>query len=412
MTAVRVRMYNVGFGDCFLLTANSRRQRIKILFDCGSIKSGPMSIDAVAKKVVEDVTDDDGVPRIDVVVATHRHKDHVSGFANPEWSRVHVKEVWMPWTEDPTDRTARRIRDTQSKLALRLPSVQSSPTPVREALIQELALNALSNEAAMNLLHHGFAGKPTRRFLAGESGGALLATDILPGIAVYILGPSRDEATIRDMDPPIGQSYLQLMDGGHSVATAPEPFRDDWWVEGDLDPGQILLSQTDRARISQLARTLDFDVAVALDKAVNGTSLMILLQVDEHWLLFPGDAQWGTWNEVLTDQVRRALVAKTTFYKVGHHGSHNATPVEFIEEVLGPNFFAMVSTTHVTQWPSIPKAEMLAAIRNKTKNLVRSDKEADAPRGFTVTAGTCIDVQLASGGSKRPRVRPSHSRGK
>jgi len=75
---------------------------------------------SIVDRIVQDVTDADGVPRIDVVVATHRHKDHVSGFGQASWDNVEVKEVWMPWTEDPTDEEARNIRDIQSSLALGL----------------------------------------------------------------------------------------------------------------------------------------------------------------------------------------------------------------------------------------------------------------------------------------------------
>jgi beta-lactamase superfamily II metal-dependent hydrolase len=99
---VRIRMYNVGFGDAFLVLLPANGKQRRILFDCGSVEAAegvPMS--SVVDRIISDVTDDDGVPRIDVVVATHRHKDHISGFANASWANVEVKEVWLPWTEDP-----------------------------------------------------------------------------------------------------------------------------------------------------------------------------------------------------------------------------------------------------------------------------------------------------------------------
>jgi beta-lactamase superfamily II metal-dependent hydrolase len=118
---VKIRMYNVGFGDAFLVLLPDGDTPRRILFDCGSIEAAkgvPMS--SIVDRIVQDVTDPDGIPRIDVVVATHRHKDHVSGFGQAAWDKVEVKEVWMPWTEDPTDAEARRIRDIQSSLAVGL----------------------------------------------------------------------------------------------------------------------------------------------------------------------------------------------------------------------------------------------------------------------------------------------------
>jgi len=56
----------------------------------------------VVQQVINDARSAPGEPaRIDVVIATHRHRDHISGFADPAWADVEVGEVWMPWTEKP-----------------------------------------------------------------------------------------------------------------------------------------------------------------------------------------------------------------------------------------------------------------------------------------------------------------------
>src|SRR5689334_3541728 len=100
---VTIRMYNVGFGDAFLVRIPDGNTERRILFDCGSIEAAEgVEMKDIVEQIIADVTDADDVARIDVVVGTHRHKDHVSGFANPAWADVEVKEVWMPWTEDPT----------------------------------------------------------------------------------------------------------------------------------------------------------------------------------------------------------------------------------------------------------------------------------------------------------------------
>jgi beta-lactamase superfamily II metal-dependent hydrolase len=408
--AVTIRMYNVGFGDCFLLQLPTTQGKRKVLFDCGTISS-KRPLQSIVDQLLTDVMDADGVPRIDVVVGTHRHRDHVSGFSDKRWKNVEVlevREVWMPWTEDPKDAEAKHIRETQSRLALNLTHTFSEH--VNGAITrrergkferyQKMALNALSNEAAMATLHDGFGGSPLRRFLPEREVAELrFQTDALPGITVHVLGPSHDPAVIRDMDPPAGQSYLRSLDlSSDGVASPPpDPFRRDWWLASHdfeaLYPG-LLLNAVDREKMQRFDLIMQQAVATSLDKAVNGTSLMIMLQIGEAFLLFPGDAQWGTWQAALQNPEARSLLARTTFYKVGHHGSHNATPVEFVEKTLGTDFWAMVSTGQVPQWPNIPRAPLLAAIGQRTGKLTRSDQLPQVGLGAVSNGNLAADVVI------------------
>jgi hypothetical protein len=65
--------------------------------------------------------------------------------------------------------------------------------------------------------------------------------------------------------------------GGNPTVSVPDPFREDWWPEVEPPQTAPLLLPDDRARIRDVNSEFDFNVAVALDKAVNGTSLMIIL---------------------------------------------------------------------------------------------------------------------------------------
>lgn len=229
---VIVRMYNVGFGDAFLVLIPADGGIRKVLFDCGSIKAGEKPLKDIRDRIIVDVTDSDGVPRLDVVVGTHRHKDHVSGFDSAVWRQVEVKEVWMPWTEDPRDDEAKRIRETQSRLAASLVSsfaakVTSAATPsATDQRYYELALNALSNDGAMRTLHEGFAGRPSRRFFPSKTAEEnTFETTTLPGVKIFVMGPSRNKEVIRDMDPPSGKSYLRLLGSAQSGSVVvPDPF--------------------------------------------------------------------------------------------------------------------------------------------------------------------------------------------
>ena len=64
----------------------------------------------------------------------------------------------------------------------------------------------------------------------------------------------------------------------------------------------------------------------ALDRVMNNTSLILLFEVNGQKLLFPGDAQIENWSYALSKPKIMSLLSKVNVYKVGHHGSRNATP--------------------------------------------------------------------------------------
>ena len=86
----------------------------------------------------------------------------------------------------------------------------------------------------------------------------------------------------------------------------------------------------------------------------------------------------------LEDPEWRNLLARTSFCKVGHHGSHNATPRDLLEGALGEGFAAMVSTRSMSNWPDIPRAPLLERLAEKTgRRVVRSDlPPSEMPAGF------------------------------
>ena len=396
---VRIRMYNVGFGDGFLLIVPNKDGRPrKVLVDCGVHMSGTnklLKLKDLVKRIVADVTEPDGVPRIDVVIATHRHRDHVHGFREALWQSVEVGEVWMPWTEHPTDPRAREIRDVQGKIAEQLDKALKKKTdaPLRFGLkgaklaetkeLRNFISNSLPNAEAMKTLHDGFAVFPgrkkvERRFLPpAKREEHSFECDLLPGVHVHVMGPSRDEAVIRDMDPPKGKSYLRmaesLPDGDEKLL----PFREEWVIEDAQGHNAQygFLTEKELAAVKNAGEGTEFGVAVKLEDAVNGTSLMLMFEIGKSFLLFPGDAQWGTWEAARKDPEWLRLLEKTNFYKVGHHGSHNATPKEFVEEIVPENFWGMVSSSPVKKFKHIPRIPLLEAMRDKKHGkIVRMDK--------------------------------------
>ncbi|HEY7167316.1 MAG TPA: hypothetical protein VIB79_22325 [Candidatus Binatia bacterium] len=397
---VVVRMYNVGFGDAFLLHFPAKERSRRVLIDCGmhSIGPGPIPMKDVVRQIIEDVTDGDGTSRIDVVVCTHRHQDHVAGFQSTLWKEVEVGEVWMPWTEHPTDPRARRIREAQSKraqsLTLALAQLGADDTTLA------IAKNSLTNAAAMQTLHKGFRGVRQRRYLpTRKKTERSFSTPLLPEVEVHVMGPAHDEEVIRDMEPEEGESYLQfLLSQAGPSSDRVRPFREEWIMSPKMYEqhfAHIKLNDHQRRAIEKIGTGTDFDLVTKLEKAVNGTSLMLMFVMGRAHLLFPGDAQWGTWTAALRDPEWQELLSKTTFYKVGHHASHNATPRMFVEKHLSKNFSAMVSTRRVNKWPEIPRGPLLKALRARSNRVVRSDlRDIPDPKDFQRTTNY-VQVEFA-----------------
>jgi beta-lactamase superfamily II metal-dependent hydrolase len=413
MTTVRVRMYHVGFGDCFLVTIGDADAARRILIDCGRhAGSRPPVGDekdfkAVVTQLIDDIASECSPPRIDVVVATHRHRDHVHGFSYESlWKRVVVGEVWLPWVEDPDDPSASTIRTNQHNLALRtfhaLRTLKAAGSQVGVDDAIEIAYNCTTNATAFKTLREGFHPKSKQRLRylprQGRRPEQLNQDDcgdvLPPGVTVHVLGPSRDPRVIKRLDPPDGKGYLQLLPVDDSVGadevvppstagsrgTVPSPFEKKWTVRSGEIRSRYGLTDRQLTEIRNIRAGAMGDalqLVYRIDNAVNGTSLVLLIQIGDVKLLFPGDAQWGTWEHILTDERSRELLRGTTLFKVGHHGSHNATPKEFIETFINEATKAAMipvdTTKYKGEWQSIPKDTLLADLQKKGTRILRSD---------------------------------------
>jgi beta-lactamase superfamily II metal-dependent hydrolase len=376
-----VTMFDVGFGDCFLVEIPVARRPFRILFDCGC-HSG--SRQKLADRVIAAVTDAQGNAYIDVVVGTHRHKDHVNGFAADGWEKVEVREVWLPWTENPEDPNARGLAARQVEAAaLAMKALAPAGLGAKdEKHVGDLLGLALTNEAAMDTLYNGFAGGPVRRYLPdAERPLEPLTLSGFPGISFHVMGPTRDETNLGTMDPPKAETFRKLA-AAAAAAQDPRklvPFSERWSGATGVSG---LLSAEDEATIGALsARQNIAALSAAIDNAINNTSLVIMIEVGKAFLLFCADAQWGNWQAILAEPHWRQMLRNTTFLKVGHHASHNASPVSLIDKLLPHGIPAMVSVeTEVHN--NVPYTKLMGAFGDRKYLVARSDEPDSLPEGY------------------------------
>src|SRR6476620_2918455 len=96
---IKVRMYKQGLGDCFLIGfPRANGKTFYMMIDCGVILGTPNAGD-IMQKVVADIIATTG-GHIDLLVVTHEHWDHLSGFlqARQLFPQLHVESVWLAWT--------------------------------------------------------------------------------------------------------------------------------------------------------------------------------------------------------------------------------------------------------------------------------------------------------------------------
>jgi beta-lactamase superfamily II metal-dependent hydrolase len=370
-------MYRVGFGDCFLLSIPTARVQSKedydhILVDCGVHSRGDIG---TMEKVVTDISEITD-KKLAVAIATHAHQDHISGFAKfgDVFSTFKVREVWLPWTWDENNKEALKIQRMQAAMIARLAQHFNAQgiNANQDVLSAVENLNLSGNKQAVQLLKLGFGNVKTKvRYL--KAGDSLDSEKIsIPGLSARILGPPESKEFLAQMNPPKSQRYLRMVEGQTEVANAIHPFEQKWQVDRKTFTG-IRLDAEEEEKLRNLASLSLDELAFALDQARNNESLVILFVIGSQHLLFAGDAQYGNWKWWLENAEFDDVLSKITFFKIAHHGSHNATPKSALEGMSDGEFAAMVSTQS-KPWDVIPRDPLMARLSEKTKQrIVRSD---------------------------------------
>ena len=403
-----IRMYQMGFGDCLLLSftypaplSDGRSER-HVLIDFGS-SHGPARGKLDMKEIARSISDRCG-GKLDAVIVSHRHKDHLSGFGNDAAWNV-LKDlspslVVRPWTEDPDaddgDDAIRALREGE-EFARRLMELPL-PHAVGADALRQLALDQVKNKEAIDRLDEWAGGK-------GEYlsyGKRTRLNKLLPGVKVHVLGPPTpkewaevaEEEAKEDPEYWLHQRrrwlYRQRELSGlradalgeaaaDGVADAPEAADTETSSDGRPQYGPVawLIERMKHQRVAWLHRIIR-----SLDDLLNNTSLILLFEVAGRSLLFSGDAQVENWRYALEGAPEKAknrqLLRKIDVYKVGHHGSRNATPRTLYQlwtedpagaEASGHQMIALLSTKPGVHGEpprsEVPRRPLLTALRSR-----------------------------------------------
>jgi beta-lactamase superfamily II metal-dependent hydrolase len=449
-------MYRVGFGDFFLVTVPTSSGNQYILIDCGVFKgtSGTGDIGSIVDAVEDMYKTTKG--HLALVIMTHRHADHIAGFSKaPRFQDFTASMVWMPYWEQFNDDkdSAHSLQFGMEALAENLAlQFRGREEPEAKEALAQLAnatgiedFNAVAkngkkkgggNAAALDLLknHLGEDGKNVRYYAAKDEPEL---PEELEGLTAKILGPPPQKAkaflTLMDLKKGVGQYLDSMNDADDGRPAVIQPFPTEWEAEKEWNakyekefpegypPIDAREKQIEYDQFTQDVDKAQPDMLVAaaskIENFLNNQSLVVLFEFGGKRLLFAGDAQGGNWEYWLfkTDEPQKdptkagdiieaskELLQTIDFYKVGHHGSTNATPIQAIECAVGrpdadKGFISMCSTEdgvygNPKKETEVPRSRLMEVLREGSC-LVRSDAiEITTSDGTVVKANKKVEL--------------------
>jgi exonuclease VII small subunit len=413
----------MGTGDCFVLFFKNQEDQVlfKMMIDCGAYSISKAKMDKYAKQILKDVDN-----KLDVLLITHEHQDHVLGFQRSEKlfkEKLKVKELWLPWTEDETDPLVDKFKKEygQKKKSLAIAAlllrgqsktdlfrniylggandegILNARLGITDALeeLTELNTDLLPDDADLEKSVAAYKGglkgyeivknelereREKVRFL--QTGSIVENVEGLENIRIYILGPPKMWTDVKKEHGKEGETYkhnkeLELVRAFSSFPFEEEvdnqcPFQSHYIIDPSLDLAAQVGDKDSLKGIINIKkiyeentyRRIDFDwlisaakLSLRLTRGINNLSAVLAIEFVDSGkvMLFPGDAEfgsWRTWHKLDwnckgndgTTHLTTDLLNRTVFYKVAHHLSHNGTPKELGMDLLNNKDLVAMAT--------------------------------------------------------------------
>lgn len=386
-----IRAYNVSVGDCIYVRIPKARKKgrkvddFHILIDCGS-KGGPDLLKAALDHLKTELPDEGGKKRLDLLLVSHEHEDHIKGMDPASFDDVRIENLWMSVAMNRGHPQAKFAHQLHDRVAAAMHGIAARGLALGPEL-DDIVNRYINNKGAVDALRTALPAqngiKPL--YVHADTKPAALKPRTLKGATFKVLAPEFDIDTYY-----LGEAGEQILHGlaetagGLGAPAAPA---------AAAVPANI--SASDFRRLQSRMMSSAFAFAKEEGEVVNNTSVMLLIDWRGRRLLFVGDAEWNaayrdkkknfSWNTAW--KLRRGELGQPVdFLKIGHHGSINSTPWNdredgqvteastILDAILPlpadgakPTAQAIVSTAR-TPYEPIPQATLLIEIAKRISN--------------------------------------------
>lgn len=428
ITSTKVRMYRMGTGDCFVLKFFSEEEEIfTMMIDCGTWSGSKEKLTPYIQDIKSYVNN-----HLNVLVITHEHKDHVHGFDVCEelfTNDFTVDKIWMGWTENDKNpkekKWQKEFGEKKKALALaakRLNEIVKDENYVKNIKNEFNGINVLNfqkqfaaNVNDFNELHNGLKKGDYVGSLAGmkvvkekivknnidyfSPGDIIEKTPNLEGIKFFVLGPPKKwEGQVNLLEGEIGETYVHnkkliehqafsaaVLNLSDDINEDIMPFDEHYTIDDSKTKSKYTKTENTWRKIDHEWLNSTGNLALRINSITNNLSLALAIEFEESGkiMLFPGDAEYGSWlswhkiqwaaecrNEKL--HLTEDMLSRTVFFKVAHHLSHNGTAERLgMDMMTHPDLVSMATLDYNTissTWKgTMPNRALLKSLVSKTK---------------------------------------------
>jgi glyoxylase-like metal-dependent hydrolase (beta-lactamase superfamily II) len=409
-----LRVYNVRFGDAILISvpdapAEGPAELRHILIDVGNSLGTEGGLDTVFEPVLQDVLAELGGRPLDLYVMTHEHLDHVQGLLHyqknvlknkPVRDLLQVRHAWLtrsahpnyytPNTAEYHDKAKKRKILAEAFLDEAERYFRAAPDEVNDWIRGLMAINNPRATADCVDLIRGLAPDHTHYVYHGLD---MTGRHPFQEAALDIWAPEEDTSIYYGPFQPV------------ALGTAPGPTPRARPTLTEVEPPRgvdagAFYNLVDRRRWGY------GDNLLAIDSAANNTSIVFCLSWRGWKLLFPGDAEERSWQEM----DKRGLLEVVDFFKISHHGSITGMiPGDLLDKVLQagdtPRYAALSAYPDLARqeqgeqnwtYQDVPRREVLKEL----------GRRADLRQTVEVPDGGYVDYAF-EGGSRNVTITTS-----